>query len=61
MNLQLRVVMDYLLRICPDVETYVYSLQDNLISLCDSCHRKRHPERAKKGARSRRRGNPYEP
>ncbi len=34
---------------------------DNLISLCDSCHRKRHPERAKKGARSRRRGNPYEP
>ena len=33
MNLQLRVVMDYLLRICPDVETYVYSLQDNLISL----------------------------
>ena len=33
MNLQIRVVMDYLLRICPDVETYVNSLQDNLISL----------------------------
>ena len=33
---------------------------DNLISLCKACHRKRHPERARKGAGCRQLGNPYE-
>ncbi len=33
MNSQLRVIMDYLLKICPNVETYVLSLQDHLINL----------------------------
>ena len=32
-NSELKVIMDCLLRICPDVETYENSLQDNLISL----------------------------
>ena len=33
MNTQLRVIMDYLLKICPNVDTYVLSLQNHLISL----------------------------
>ena len=32
-NSELKVIMDCLLRICPDVETYENSLQNNLISL----------------------------
>ena len=33
MNVQLRIIMGALLRICPDVETYANSLQNNLIAL----------------------------
>ncbi len=33
MNSQLRLLMDCMLNICPDVETYTDNLQDNLISL----------------------------
>ena len=32
-NLQIRIIMDSLLKLCPDVETYVASLQDNIIYL----------------------------
>ena len=35
MNSQLRVLMDCLLSICPDVETYHDNLQEDLISLWD--------------------------